>query len=63
MSAYVLTPLAKVDIFNIWCYIADDSKDAADRVEPALILKPMDAHVPYPARGVICSCSMPSLIL
>jgi len=27
-----LTPLAKADIFNIWCHIADDSEDAADRV-------------------------------
>ena len=36
MSAYVLTPLAKADIFDIWCYIADDSEDAADRVEQAI---------------------------
>jgi len=33
MSAYALTPLAKAVIFDIWCYIADDNKDAADRVE------------------------------
>ena len=36
MSAYVLTPLAKADIFDIWCYIPDDSEDAADRVEQAI---------------------------
>ena len=36
MSAYVLTPLAKADIFNIWSYIADGSEDAADRVEQAI---------------------------
>ena len=36
MRAYVLTPLAKADIFNIWCYIADDNEDAADRVEQAI---------------------------
>jgi plasmid stabilization system protein ParE len=36
MSAYVLTPLAKSDIFNIWSYIADDNEDAADRVEKAI---------------------------
>ena len=36
MSAYALTPLAKADIFEIWCYIADDSQDAADRVEQAI---------------------------
>jgi len=36
MSVYALTPLAKADIFDIWCYIADDSEDAADRVEQAI---------------------------
>ena len=33
---YVLTPLAKADIFDIWSWIADDSEDAADRVEQAI---------------------------
>src|SRR5271170_3778684 len=36
MSAYVLTSLAKADIFEIWSYIAEDSEDAADRVEQAI---------------------------
>jgi antitoxin ParD1/3/4 len=36
MSGYVLTPLAKADIFDIWAYIADHSQDAADRVEQAI---------------------------
>ena len=36
MSVYVLTPRAKADIFDIWSYIADDSEDAADRVEQAI---------------------------
>jgi plasmid stabilization system protein ParE len=36
MSAYALTPLAKADIFDIWRYIADDSEEAADRVEQAI---------------------------
>lgn len=36
MSAYVLTPLARTDIFNIWSYIADDNEVAADRVEQAI---------------------------
>ena len=36
MSVYALTPLAKADVFDIWCYIADDSEDAADRVEQAI---------------------------
>jgi plasmid stabilization system protein ParE len=36
MSAYALTPLAKADIFDIWSYIAEDSEDAADRVEGAI---------------------------
>jgi antitoxin ParD1/3/4 len=36
MTSYVLTPLAKADIFEIWSYIADDSENAADRVEQAI---------------------------
>ncbi len=36
MSAYALTPLAQSDIFDIWRYIANDSEDAADRVEQAI---------------------------
>jgi len=36
MSAYVLTPLAKADIFDIWAYIAENSETAADRVEQAI---------------------------
>jgi antitoxin ParD1/3/4/toxin ParE1/3/4 len=33
MSVYTLTPIAKADIFYIWSFIAQDSEDAADRVE------------------------------
>ncbi|MGH9598668.1 MAG: type II toxin-antitoxin system RelE/ParE family toxin [Terracidiphilus sp.] len=36
MSRYVLTPLAKAGIFEIWSYIAEDSEEAADRVEGAI---------------------------
>lgn len=36
MSAYVLTPLAKADIFDIWAYIAENSETAADGVEQAI---------------------------
>ncbi|MBV9761071.1 MAG: type II toxin-antitoxin system RelE/ParE family toxin [Acidobacteriaceae bacterium] len=36
MSAYLLTPLATIDIFNIWTYIAEHSEAAADRVEQAI---------------------------
>jgi len=36
MSAYALTPLAKADVFEIWSYIAEDSENAADRVERAI---------------------------
>jgi plasmid stabilization system protein ParE len=36
MSAFRLTPLAKADIFDIWSYIAEDSEDAADKVERAI---------------------------
>jgi plasmid stabilization system protein ParE len=33
MSVYVLTPLAKADIFDIWTYIAENSEPAANSVE------------------------------
>ena len=36
MSIYALTPHAKADLFDIWSYIANDSEDAADRVEQAI---------------------------
>lgn len=36
MSGYAFTPLAKADIFDIWSYIAEDSEEAADRVERAI---------------------------
>jgi plasmid stabilization system protein ParE len=36
MTAYVLTPLAKADIFDIWSYIAENSETAADRLEQAI---------------------------
>ena len=36
MSAYVLTPLGKADIFDIWAYIAENSKSAADRLEQTI---------------------------
>jgi plasmid stabilization system protein ParE len=36
MSDYALTLFAKSDIFDIWSYIAEDSEDAANRVEEAI---------------------------
>ncbi len=36
MSGYVLTPLARSDIFEIWRFIASDNEEAADRVEQAI---------------------------
>jgi antitoxin ParD1/3/4 len=36
MSAYVLTPLERADIFDIWAYIAENSEIAAERVELAI---------------------------
>jgi plasmid stabilization system protein ParE len=36
MSGYVLTPLAKADIFDIWAYVAEKSEPIADRVEQAI---------------------------
>jgi plasmid stabilization system protein ParE len=32
MSDYVLTPLAKAEIFDIWSYIAENSESAGGRV-------------------------------
>lgn len=36
MNGYVLTPLAKADIFEIWSYIAEDDEDAASQVEQSI---------------------------
>src|SRR5947207_13402592 len=36
MTPYVLTPLAKAHILDIWSYSSDDSGDAANRVEQAI---------------------------
>jgi plasmid stabilization system protein ParE len=36
MSGYLLTPLAKADIFSIWSHIANSSESAAERVESAI---------------------------
>jgi antitoxin ParD1/3/4 len=33
MSAYVFAPQAEEDLFGIWSYIAQDSLEAADRME------------------------------
>jgi plasmid stabilization system protein ParE len=52
MSAYVLTPLAKADIFDIWSYIAQDNERAADRVEQA-IYDACDLLAQGPLRGQI----------
>jgi len=36
MSQYAFTPQAVNDLFEVWSYIADDSPEAADRVEAAI---------------------------
>lgn len=36
IDAFVLTPRAKSDLFEIWCYIAENNPEAADRVERAI---------------------------
>ncbi len=36
MRVYALTPLARADIFEIWSFIAEDSEEAANRVERAI---------------------------
>src|SRR5437879_2900301 len=52
MRGYALTALAKADVFEIWSYIAEDSVDAADRVEQAfyeacesLAEAPLSGHI------------------
>jgi plasmid stabilization system protein ParE len=50
MSGYVLAPLTKADIFDIWAYIADHNQDAANRVEQA-IFDACGALAEAPARG------------
>jgi plasmid stabilization system protein ParE len=54
MSGYAFTPLAKADVFAIWSYIAENSEDAANRVEQAiydtarLLPRPPCAAIPGP---------------
>lgn len=36
MTAYVLTPPAKADTFDIWTYIADNSEPVGNRLEQAI---------------------------
>jgi plasmid stabilization system protein ParE len=36
MSAYLFTPQATRDLFDIWTFIARDNREAADRVEAAV---------------------------
>jgi len=36
MNTFVLTPLAKSDVFEIWRYIAERNEEAADRVEDVI---------------------------
>jgi antitoxin ParD1/3/4 len=56
MSVYVLTPLAKADIFDIWCYMAEDSEDAADRVEDEIF-----AACAFAAKAPVRGHSRPGL--
>jgi len=37
MSSYLLTALAQDDLFEIWIYIAQQNRPAADRVEDAIL--------------------------
>ena len=34
--SYALTPLAKSDLEDLWCYIAEDNPEAADQLETDL---------------------------
>jgi hypothetical protein len=46
MSGYVLTPLPKADIFDVWSYIAEDNERAADRwkLSPCFMATEHPAH-------------------
>lgn len=50
MISYDFHPEARLDLDEIWDYIAEDNLDAADRVI-ADILASVDALVPFPNRG------------
>ena len=56
MRAYALSPLAKADIFDIWSHIAEDSEDAANRVELAIY----DACM-FVAEAPLCGHSRPDV--
>ena len=61
MSAYLLTPLAKADIFHIWAFIALDNEDAASRVEQAIYSAcEFVAEAPCAATPVKISPAVPS---
>jgi plasmid stabilization system protein ParE len=36
IDGFVLTPRARSDLFEIWCYIAENNEEAANRVENAV---------------------------
>jgi plasmid stabilization system protein ParE len=50
MRVYVLTPLAKVDIFDVWTYLAEASETAA-RGESASDRRRPAWQTEYPARS------------
>lgn len=51
MIRYQFTPQATSDLANIWAFIAQDSREAADRVEEA-VFRACDllAHSPFSGR-------------
>lgn len=51
MTRYQLTPQAADDLFEIWGYIAEDSVDAANRVE-GTILEACESLADSPMTGV-----------
>ena len=50
MSGYILHPRAYADLDEIWEFIAEDSLDAADRVQEE-IYQAIRALVPFPNQG------------
>ena len=56
MSSYKLTPLATADIFEIWSYIAEDSEEAAERIEKSIY-----AACAFVANSPLCGHRRPDL--
>ena len=60
MSAVLRTPQANLDLTEIWCYIAKDSRAAADRFLEAVERKG-EILARFPLMGQVCDDLAPDL--